>query len=259
MNLDFELFLTCATIITGLGSLADVLFFAPQRKRAAITHVPVWAEYARSFFPILLLVLILRSFIVEPYRIPSGSDKPTLLVGDFLVANKFAYGLRLPVLHTKIYQVGEPQTGDIILFRLPQDPAKDLIKRVVGMPGDNVSYIDKVLYVNGKEATQTALGQTTDRNFSNEAFWPVEIRQENLAGIVHKIYVRPDVPAQDFSVVVPPGQYFVMGDNRDNSNDSRYWGFVPEANLVGKALGIWFSWNNDQTNVRWQRIGTRIH
>jgi signal peptidase I len=257
MNFDFELLLTLITIISGLACLMDALVFA--RKRQQGSKMPLWAEYARSFFPILLVVLLLRSFFAEPYRIPSGSDKPTLLVGDFLVANKFAYGLRLPVLHTKIISVGEPQLGDIMLLRYPVDPSMDFIKRVVGTPGDHISYINKELYINGKPATQTVVGTATDESEDGTRKWPVEVREEDLNGIKHLIYINPDVPAQDFSVVVPPNQYFAMGDNRDDSNDSRYWGFVPEENLVGKAFAIWFSWNNDDHSIRWNRMGTLIH
>lgn len=257
MSFDFELLLTLAVIISGLIYLADVLVFA--KKRPVEAAQPVVIEYARSFFPILLIVLILRSFLAEPFRIPSGSDKPTLLVGDFLIVNKYDYGVRLPVLHTKILNVGEPKIGDIAVFRYPVDPSIDYIKRIVGLPGDRISYINKVLYINGKEMPQTLLGQAIDHNGDIADSWPVQIKEEDLMGIKHKIYQTPAMPAQDFSWVVPPGYYLALGDNRDNSRDSRYWGFVPEQNLVGKAVFIWFSWNGDQTSIRWPRIGTRIH
>lgn len=259
MNFNFELILTLAVIISGLIWLIDVIFFAAKRQRRGITKTPMLSEYARSFFPVLLLVLLLRTFLLEPFRIPSGSDKPTLLVGDFLVANKFIYGLRIPVLHTKIVQTNEPQIGDIILFRYPVDPAMNFIKRVIGGPGDRISYTNKVLTVNGKPATQTYLGMETDEDQTGDHSWPVQVIQEDLNGVKHKIYVNPEVPAQDFTVVVPAGEYFAMGDNRDNSNDSRYWGFVPEANLLGKAFAIWFSWDSDIDRVRWNRIGTKIY
>src|SRR6185312_1504123 len=241
MNFDFELLLTLAVFVTGFIALVDQIFFIRKRKQSA-AKMPILIEYARSFFPILLIVLLLRSFLIEPFRIPSGSDKPTLLIGDFIAANKFTYGLRLPVLRTKILALNEPQIGDIALFRYPIDPSVNFIKRIIGTPGDRVSYINKVLYVNGKIAPQEWLGQTTDPDEAGQD-WPVELKEENLAGIKHKIYVRPDAPAQDFSVTVPAGYYFAMGDNRDDSSDSRYWGFVPEQNMVGKALIIWFSWS----------------
>jgi signal peptidase I len=257
MPFDFELILTLAVIISGLIYLADVLMFAKQRPADA--KVPILIEYSRSFFPILLIVLILRSFLAEPFRIPSGSDKPTLLVGDFILVNKFDYGIRLPVLHTKIVAMGEPKIGDIAVFRYPLNPSVYYIKRIVGVPGDRISYINKTLYINGEEMPQTVVGVATDHNQSGEPRWPVQVRAEDLAGIQHKIYIRPDVLAQDFSLTVPPGHYFAMGDNRDDSNDSRYWGFVPEQNLVGKAVYIWFSWDGEQNTIRWSRMGTKIH
>lgn len=258
MAFDFELFLTCITFLSGIAWLIDAQVFAPKRRQAHIDKMPLWAEYARSFFPVLLLVLLLRSFIVEPYRIPTGSDIPTLLVGDFLVANKFTYGLRLPVLHTKIWQINEPKTGDIALFRYPVDPSQDFIKRIIGVPGDRISYVNKELYLNGQPAPQQFQGTATDGDSLGHQ-WAVEVRQETLAGIKHNIYIRNDIPAQDFSVVVPPGQYFAMGENRDDSNDSRYWGFVPEENFVGKAFIIFFSWDKEHHRVRWDRIGRWIH
>jgi len=259
MDLDFELILTIAVIITGLGYLIDLFIYEPKRREKGTTHVPLVLEYSRSFAPILLVVLVLRSFLAEPFRIPSGSDKPTLLVGDFILVNKFAYGLRLPVLRDKILSNRDPKTGDIIVHRYPVNPSQYFIKRVIGMPGDHISYINKVLYINGVAAPQTSLGTAMDADESGNTTWPVEVREEDLAGVKHKIYVNPSDPAQDFTAVVPVGQYFVMGDNRDNSNDSRYWGFVPEHNLVGKAFAIWFSWNGDEHKVRWSRIGELIH
>jgi signal peptidase I len=255
MQFDFELILTLIVLISGLVWLVDALFFA--RKRAQATDTPMLVEYAKSFFPVLLLVLVLRSFLFEPYRIPSGSDEPTLLIGDFIVANKFAYGVRLPVTHNKIIDSGDPKIGDIALFRYPVDPSQNFIKRVIGIPGDHISYINKVLYINGKEASQKYLGVATDKDEAGQE-WPVTMLSENLNGVQHNIYVRPDVPVQDFSLTVPPGEYFMMGDNRDNSNDSRYWGFVPEANLIGKAFAVLFSWNADHGSARWSRMGTEI-
>jgi len=258
MNIDFELWLTVSVFISGIISLLDVLIWAPKRRQAAVTKMPLVIEYSRSFFPILLLVLVLRSFVVEPFRIPSGSEKPDLLVGDFIVANKFTYGFRLPVSHTKIIKMGEPKVGDVVVFLWPNDPSIYFIKRVVGVPGDHISYVDKVLYINGVRASQELLGETTDGDRPDES-WPVLLKQEDLVGLKHKIYIRPDVPARDFSVTVPPGHYFMMGDNRDDSNDSRYWGFVPEENLIGKAVLIFFSWDGNNYRVRWDRIGEAIH
>ena len=258
MNFNFELILTLAVVITGIISLMNLLYWEKQRKQQAITQQPIWIEYARSFFPVLLIVLLLRSFLAEPFRIPSGSEKPNLLVGDFIVTNKFIYGIRLPVSYTKIISLEDPKRGDIAVFRFPVDPAINFIKRIVGVPGDKISYMNKVLYINGIPANQKLLGQATDENETGQAL-PVSLKEEDLLGVKHLIYVRPDVPAQDFSTVVPPGKYFVMGDNRDNSNDSRYWGFVPEENFVGKALWIWFSWDAEYNRIRWDRIGQAIH
>lgn len=257
MSFNFEFFLTLALIISGVIALADILIFAPIRQRKNIAHPSVLIEYARSFFPILLLVLLLRSFLAEPFRIPSGSEKPDLLIGDFIVANKFSYGIRLPVLHKKIIAIGEPKRGDIMVFLWPKDTSTYFIKRVIGLPGDVITYKDKVLTINGQVAPQTLLGVQTDHD-ANEK-WRVLLKRENLLGVQHDIYLRPDRLATDFSVTVPPGNYFVMGDNRDNSLDSRYWGFVPEKDLIGKAIWVFFSWDNERHRVRWHRLGMRIH
>lgn len=258
MDFNFELILTLAVFLSGIIWLLDALFFSARRRNRGIMKEPIIIDYARSFFPVLLLVLLLRTFLAEPFRIPSGSDEPTLLVGDFIVANKFIYGLRLPVAHTKIVKVSDPKIGDIFLFRSPVDPSMNLIKRVIGGPGDHISYLNKVLTVNGRQATQQYIGQAVDYDEVGQS-WPVIAMEENLNGIKHKIYVRPDAPAQDFSIVVPPGSYFAMGDNRDDSNDSRYWGFVPEQNLLGKAFAVWLSWDSMSHRVRWDRIGKTIH
>jgi signal peptidase I len=258
MSFNFEFFLTTAVIISGAIALVDILVFAPIRQRKKIAHPSVLIEYARSFFPILLLVLLLRSFLAEPFRIPSGSEKPDLLVGDFIVANKFDYGIRLPVLHKKIISMGEPKRGDVVVFLWPKDTSTYFIKRVIGLPGDVITYKNKVLTINGQLAPQTLLGKQTDQDGANET-WPVLLKRENLLGIQHDIYLRPDQLPMDFSVVVPAGNYFVMGDNRDNSLDSRYWGFVPEKDFIGKAMWVFFSWNNQQHRVRWDRLGLCIH
>lgn len=258
MDFDFELYLTLAVIISGIIYLIDIFYWAPLRAEKNIDKQPILIEYARSFFPILLIVLLLRSFLAEPFRIPSGSEKPGLLIGDFILTSKFSYGVRLPAIHAKIWHVAEPKNGDTTVFRYPKNPSMNFIKRIIGVPGDHISYINKVLYINGKLATQKLLNVTTDKNEAGTVV-PVELREEDLLGIKHLIYVRPDVPAEDFSVVVPPGHYFAMGDNRDDSNDSRYWGFVQEQNLVGKALWVWFSWDGDANHIRWDRIGKAIH
>lgn len=178
-----------------------------------------------------------------------------MLVGDFVAVNKFSYGLRLPVWEKKIVPIANPKTGEIAVFRWPPEPSYDYIKRVIGVPGDKISYHDKKLTINGKEVKQTFVEYTTDES-SGKA---VTKYKEDLNGVVHDIFVRPDAPAVDFDIVVPEGNYFMMGDNRDDSADSRFWGFVPDSYLRGKAFLVWMSWNGKTDNVRWSRIGKLIH
>lgn len=253
----FETVLTVAVLLSGLIYGLDLIFWA--KKRGKDMPMSKGIEYSRSFFPVLLIVLLIRSFLFEPYRIPSGSLKPTLLVGDLIVVNKFNYGFRLPVLHTKFLAVGEPQVGDIVVFRMPGNPHMDLIKRIVGVPGDRLSYINKVLYINGKAMPETFVAKGMDNNGGADS-WPVDIEREGLPNKTHDIYVRPDLNISgDFqNIVVPKGSYFAMGDNRDNSNDSRFWGFVPEDNLVGEAHRIVFSWDSDTHRPRWDRTFMKI-
>lgn len=262
MNFNFELILFYATLISGVIALFDVIFLAPKRKKNKKEKLPVIIDYARSFFPVLLIVFLLRSFLFEPFRIPSGSLEPTLLVGDFILVNKFDYGIRLPVIHKKVAAIGDLKRGDIIVFRYPPNPSIDYIKRVIGLPGDHISYIDKVLYVNGKKIPQELVKKTVD--YSEDGLsWDVTQKQEDLFGVKHSIYQIPDKANDDFKdIVVPPGMYFAMGDNRDDSADSRYWGFVPDKNIIGKASVIWMSWdtNGDLLHkIRWNRLGTVIH
>jgi len=202
-------------------------------------------------------VLLLRSFLVEPFRIPSGSMMPTLLVGDFILVNKYAYGIRLPVLNKKVYAVDNPQRGEVVVFRFPKDPSIDYIKRVVGVPGDQVTYRDKTLFINGEKIAQVPAG-TYIGTGSGLSMSGAEIRQEALGNINHDILVTPRIRGVGTDVVVPEGHYFVMGDNRDNSNDSRYWGFVPDKNLVGRAFMIWMNWDSAAGGVNWDRIGDSI-
>lgn len=251
MNLALGLLIL--STITGVIYLLDVLFWS--KKRTA-RQKPNWAiEYSRGFFPILFGVLLVRSFLFEPFRIPSGSLEPTLLVGDFLVVNKFAYGLRLPVWDKKIIPVSTPKRGDIVVFRWPPNPQYDFIKRIIGVPGDVVSYHHKILTINGKKAKQDFVQYTIDESSGH----PVAEYKETLDTTTHKIYRRSDVPGTDFEITVPANQYFVMGDNRDDSADSRYWGFVHDDYLRGKAIFTWLSWNKKEWNVRWSRLGRIIH
>lgn len=257
MNFNFELILFYATLLCGIIALIDILFFAKKR-RLTQKKMPLIFDYARSFFPVLLAVFLLRSFLFEPFRIPSGSLKPTLDIGDFILVNKFEYGIRLPVIHKKIYARGEPKRGDIFVFRWPANPSIDFIKRVVGLPGDRISYIDRVLVVNDQKIPQTFINDGTDHDDEGNS-WKVTLKKEDLLGVEHMIYQSPEKQSVDFhDIVVPEGMYFVMGDNRDESADSRFWGFVPEENIVGKASLVWMSWNSDKHNVRWDRLGKVI-
>ncbi|MEQ1620388.1 MAG: signal peptidase I [Methylococcales bacterium] len=255
MDFDFSFFLFIASVVTGVIWGGYLLVLKSKGLVFDEKDEPVLVEYARSFFPIVLIVLLLRSFLAEPFRIPSGSMMPTLLVGDFILVNKFTYGIRLPVINKKIIEVNEPQRGDIFVFRYPKDPSVDYIKRVIGLPGDRVSYHDKKLTINGAPISQVfsetyqGVGQGQDMTGAN-------LLEENLTGVEHNILIRNGSPTVEFDYIVPPGNYFAMGDNRDNSNDSRYWGPVPEENLVGKAFFIWMSWDWQHKGVGFDRIGT---
>lgn len=255
---DFPFFLTATVLITGIIILIDKLFFAAKRKASNKTN-PWYVEYSISFFPVLLIVLIIRSFIVQPYRVPTGSLEPTILPGDFIIVNQFAYGLRLPVINKKIWSVGEPKLGDIALFRWPNDPSILFIKRVIGTPGDHISYHNKILSINGKKIRQEDHGLALDE----EGFFPTLVYRKTeylTPKLQHEIFLRKDINNNEsFDIVVPPNQYFMMGDNRDASDDSRDWGFVPEENLVGKAFGTWMSWDTKKYKVKWERIGKAIH
>ena len=274
MNMDFALVLVIATVVTAIISAFDMWYLAPKRKQLAAelkqqniapetitvaTKMPIISDYARSFLPILIIVLLLRSFVVEPFRIPSGSLKPTLLEGDFILVNKYVYGLKWPVLNTSIVHYNKPMRGDIVVFRWPPNTKVDFIKRIIGVPGDRISYVNKQLIINGKTIEQYDLEFATD--YDNGFAKPVLLKEEQLAKAKHQIFINPHDPAINFvkDLIVPTGYYFVMGDNRDNSADSRYFGFMPEQNLVGKALRIWFSWDAQQWKVRWERIGQKLY
>ncbi|MFZ4077259.1 MAG: signal peptidase I [Legionellaceae bacterium] len=251
--MNFALILLVCAVVSGSIYLLDVLCFA--RRRNGSQTMPKVIEYARSFFPLFILVLCVRSFLIEPFRIPSGSLEPTLLVGDFVAVNKFAYGLRLPVLEKKIIALGQPQRGDVTVFRWPPDPSFDYIKRVIGVPGDHIEYHDKKLTINGTPIPQRFIQYTTDESSGN----PVAQYEEVINGIKHAIFIRKDVAPFDFEIDVPAGAYFMMGDNRDDSADSRYWGFVFDEYLRGKAFLVWMSWNGQQSTIRWKHLGHMIH
>jgi signal peptidase I len=281
MSLNFPLLLVIAVAVCGALALFDLIFLAPRRRAAIATYhgqvgepdeavvdrlnkEPLLVEYGKSFFPVLAIVLVLRSFLVEPFQIPSGSMKPTLEVGDFILVNKFAYGIRLPVLDTKVIEVGDPQRGDVMVFRYPSEPNINYIKRVVGLAGDHVAYSsDKRLFINGEPVAQQLLGEEPG------SLGSAVLYSEKLGEAEHQI--RKEMkryrvePGREW--VVPQGHYFMMGDNRDNSNDSRYWndpaipralwGMVPDQNIVGKAFAVWMSWPDPKSRnlPNFSRVG----
>ncbi|MBD3670571.1 MAG: signal peptidase I [Gammaproteobacteria bacterium] len=273
MYFDFPTLLVLLTLITGAITLLDSLVLKKKREKKASEHAlagegpedikriarpSTIVDTARSLFPVILIVLVLRSFIVEPFRIPSGSMMPTLVAGDFILVNKFAYGLRLPVLHTKILDTTEPKRGDVIVFRYPENPRDDYIKRVVGVPGDHIVYRNKVLFVNGEPAEQLLQGEYVGQG-ATANMTGASVRTENLTGVKHRILVNYSPFDREVDFVVPEGEYFVLGDNRDNSRDSRYWGTVPEENLVGKAFVIWMHWDPVDNHIDWHRLFDTIH
>jgi signal peptidase I len=291
-RLDFSAVLVLITVVTGLIWWLDHLVFAKQRAAAvkasgkdlATVTLPGTVDYARSFFPVAAVVLLLRAFVFEPFRIPSDSMMPTLLAGDFIIVNKYDYGLRLPVLNTKFLSIGEPERGDVVVFRYPLDPGVNYIKRLVGLPGDRVYVKDDRLFVNDQPIEFTVKGPYNDgcyidfqeaeehlgdhihrAMFCPSAWVPPISRlptcdRSNVSGYIcsdnnPRIFGGEDSPVQ----VVPEGQYLMIGDNRDNSEDGRKWGFVPENNLVGKATRIWFNLDLQRSGgPMWSRIGSRI-
>ena len=266
MKPDFSLVLVVLTAFTGLVWLLDHFFFRRRRMDKAVQEKvqrardPVIIEYSRSLFPVLLIVLLFRSFLFEPFKIPSGSMIPTLLVGDFIVVNKFAYGLRLPVLHTKFVSLGEPQRGDVVVFRYPVDPAVNFIKRLVGLPGDTISYRDKELYINGERIPRESNGRFTSDDLKCSTPRSDALHfTESLGAVEHGILLHSNSGFRNNQWQVPEGHYFVMGDNRDRSNDSREWGFVPEENLMGRAVGIWLNFDYTKGCGDLSRVGDGIH
>jgi signal peptidase I len=270
MRFDFPTIMVLLVVASGLIWALDALVLA-RRRRSAVPDVaegvdgeqaaqprpvPKIIEYARSFFPVFLIVLLLRSFLIEPFRIPSGSMMPTLLVGDFILVNKFVYGIRLPISDYKLFEVSQPERGDVVVFRYPLDPSTPFIKRVVGLPGDRIAYYNKVLYINGQQADQRLIGTYTGHG-SGANMTGASLKQETLKPITHPILIQTGYPSVDGKLVVPEGHYFVLGDNRDNSRDSRYWGTVPEELLIGKAFAVWMNWDLGN-GIDWIRVGTSI-
>ena len=261
MHFDFAAVLVLLAFITGSIWVLDKFVLAPRRALSKVTEqgiaqqgrikgqkLPWYVDFSRSFFPIILVVLILRSFVVEPFRIPSGSMMPTLLDGDFILVNKFAFGVRLPVLNAKILDTGQPQRGDVAVFRYPEDPSVAFIKRIVGLPGDLLEYRDRKLYINGA-LVPTENAVTVDG---------YERRLERLGNVPHDIQVSKNENNRSWQYHVPADHYFALGDNRDNSRDSRYWGPLPEQNLIGKAFLIWMNWDCITFKGKCSRIGRSI-
>ncbi|MCB1676354.1 MAG: signal peptidase I [Halioglobus sp.] len=276
MDIDFPLILLVLVVGSGLIWLLDALLLAPGRRRvaaqlqsqhpgweqegsaaaasyhagvAAAASEPVVVEYAKSFFPVLFVVFVLRSFLVEPFQIPSSSMVPTLQVGDYILVNKFTYGIRLPVVRTRVLELNEPQRGDVMVFFPPHMNDTYFIKRVVGLPGDVIAYRNKQLFVNGEPVASEPLAEFT------EGLAHYSIGLEVLGDTNHLMQVNTRRPGRDFSVVVTPGHYFMMGDNRDNSSDSRVWGLVPEKDIVGKAFAVWMHWDALFSIPSFDRVG----
>ena len=273
IHFDFEFLLLILTAVTGILWLADVLLFARLRQQPATSKIkkePLIIEYSRAFFPVLIAVLVLRAFLFEPFRIPSGSMMPTLLVGDFILVNKFTYGLRMPVWQTRITEGNKPRRGDVVVFRYPQDESQDYIKRVVGLPGDHVGYYNRRLSINGKQleiesdGVYQGLGDLHQMQYANgcdRAGAGCQVYRERINQTQYTIMTNPGSTfGVNGELFVPEGHYFVMGDNRDHSNDSRIWGYVPEENLVGKAVMIWmhWDWRKDGTGLDLSRVGRKI-
>ncbi len=253
-------------ILLGLICLSAVILFVSRfvlKRRYDKKNPepePILIDYARSFLPVLLIVFLLRAFIVEPFRIPSSSMLPTLEIGDFLLVNKFQYGLRLPIGYQKIVPISQPERGDIIVFRYPLKPKINYIKRVMGLPGDLIEYRSKRLYINKEEIKLNADGEYSFED-AHRATHNVERFDVSLdSGKKHDLLINPrKTPERDKSWIVPEGHYFAMGDNRDHSSDSRYWGFVPDENIVGKAFFIWFHWDTiTERGLNFSRVGQSI-
>lgn len=265
MIFDFSFYLFVAVVFTGVVWLVDKWILAPRRNAIIQTSTqihqgveisrkgdePVIVEYSKSFFPVLLIVFLLRGFVVEPFRIPSGSMLPSLYIGDFILVNKFAYGIKLPIINEMLIEFSPPERGDVIVFRYPRDPSLDYIKRVIGLPGDHVAYYNKVLYINGNPIERDFVGQYKGPGQASATEYI-----EHLTGRDHEMLLLPARPNNlQGEYIVPEGMYFVMGDNRDNSNDSRVWGPVPEENLLGKAFMIWMHFSDEW---HFERIGNMI-
>tara|TARA_B100001173_G_C15873809_1_gene498483 strand:+ start:71 stop:814 length:744 start_codon:yes stop_codon:yes gene_type:complete len=245
----FAIILMSVTVFTGIITLLDYVYFKKNRLKKAKEHFLI--EYSKSFFPVLLIVFVIRSFIVEPFKIPSGSMMPTLISGDFIAVNKFAYGIRFPVWNKTLINLGSPNRGDVFVFHYPKNPSIDYIKRVVGLPGDEIKYVNKELIINGQSIELKFKDKYNYETNDGQIMSALEF-EELLVDSSHSILTH-DIPSENYQFNVPEGHYLAMGDNRDNSSDSRAWGFVPEQLLVGKAFIIWLNLSEPG------RIGNWIH
>lgn len=263
MSFDFPLILLSVIVFFGVVAGCDLIFCLANREKCFENKKrPLVIEYARAFFPVLLLVFCIRSFVAQPYRVPTSSLAPTVLPGDFIFVNQYHYGVRFPVWNKKLISVGEPTHGQIALFPYPVDPAMTFIKRVIGLPGDHISYINKTLYINGIKQPKKFIKEVTRLDDSGQLQTYQEY-QENFFGVKHDIFLIANAPDNNFyNIIVPNNAYFMMGDNRDESDDSRYWGFVSEQDLIGHAIFVWMSWNSNTAriynSIRWHRIGNKL-
>jgi signal peptidase I len=252
--MDFSLILALLLAVSGVILLTEAAIF--KRRRATPNEKgPLLTQYARSLFPVILIVLLIRSFVVEPFRIPSASMMPGLVDGDFIFVNKFAYGLRLPVLNSKFLSTGQPQRGDVVVFRLPSDPSVHYIKRLIGLPGDHVVVRDNTIFINGARVPAKRDGEYS----GGYGFSGADLEVERIGDRDHLIMLAKNRISTDYDSVVPPGHYFFMGDNRNNSQDGRFAqvGFVPDRNLDGRAMLIWMNWQIPGWPI-WHRFGTKI-
>ncbi|MEX0731348.1 MAG: signal peptidase I [Aquisalimonadaceae bacterium] len=254
MFLDFEALLILVTLVTGV----TVAWNYARRRSASGRSSPAakenwWVELCRSLFPVILVVLIIRSFLVEPFRIPSGSMIPTLLPGDFILVSKFAYGIRLPMTNQRVLGDGAPARGDLVVFQYPENPAQDYIKRVIGLPGDRITFHNRRVLVNGEPLPLETVGEYDDADGRG-----ADLFTERMGDLEYNVVHQRSFRHPDGDYRVPEGHYFMIGDNRDRSSDSRRWGPVAEKYLVGRAFLIWMSWDMQNKNVNWSRIGDRI-
>ncbi len=260
MSFNFPLILLSLTVFSGAVCLMDYIW--EKVSPSGRSSLPLVVDYSRSFFLVLLLVLVLRSFIIQPYRVPTGSLEPTIMPGDFILVKQYEYGMRLPVWDHEVVAVNQPKRGQIALFHDPVNWTLNFVKRVVGVPGDDISYINKVFFINGKEMKQSFVKKGYDIEPGQDST-PVKVMQENLMGVKHEILINTARPSADFyHLRIPKGYYMMVGDNRDNSDDSRYWGLVPEQNFIGQAFMVWMSWNNEASwsnKIRWHRIGNKFY